>query len=99
VFFRLRYLQPGDQIEVSLANGTVAHFVVNAVTMYPKQQFPAQQVYGPHGYSALQLVTCGGDFDTDTRSYLSNIVVYTTLVATTPATSTATATAGVARNG
>jgi hypothetical protein len=99
VFFRLRYLQPGDHIEVSLANGTVAHFVVNAVTMYPKQQFPAQQVYGPHGYSALQLVTCGGDFDTDTRSYLSNIVVYTTLVATTAATSTATATAGVARNG
>jgi hypothetical protein len=42
-------------------------------------------VYGSHGYSALQLVTCGGTFDTHTRSYLSYVVAYTSLVATTPA--------------
>jgi hypothetical protein len=84
VFFRLRSLHAGDGVEVSLADGVVAHFVVSTVAMYPKVQFPAQQVYGSHGYSALQLVTCGGTFDTHTRSYLSNVVAYTTLVATTP---------------
>ena len=71
-------------MNVSLADGTIAHFQVTAVAMYAKDQFPAQQVYAPHGGSALQLVTCGGAFDTHTRSYLSNIVAYTTLVATTP---------------
>ena len=53
--------------------------------MYPKDAFPAQQVYGPHGYSALQLVTCGGEFDRVARSYRSNVVAYTSLVSTTPA--------------
>jgi hypothetical protein len=55
----------------------------------PKEQFPARRVYGSHGYSALQLVTCGGTFDTHTRSYLSNVVAYTSLVATIPADATA----------
>jgi hypothetical protein len=84
VFFRLRSLRAGDRVEVRLADGVVAHFVVNTVAMYPKEQFPARMVYGSHGYSALQLVTCGGTFDTHTRSYLSNVVAYTSLVATTP---------------
>ncbi len=83
VFFRLRTLRPGDQVEVSLADGMIAHFVVTTVVMYPKVQFPAQQVYAAHGGSALQLVTCGGTFDTHTRSYLSNVVAYTTLTTTT----------------
>jgi len=85
VFFRIRTLRAGDQVNVSLADGAIAHFQVSAVAMYAKDQFPAQQVYAPHGGSALQLVTCGGTFDTHTRSYLSNIVAYTTLIATTPA--------------
>jgi len=84
VFFRLRSLRAGDRVEVRLADGVVAHFVVNTVAMYPKEQFPARLVYGSHGYSALQLVTCGGTFDTHTRSYLSNVVAYTSLVATNP---------------
>jgi sortase (surface protein transpeptidase) len=86
VFYRLRSLRPGDRVEVSLVDGVVAHFVVSTVAMYPKKQFPARQVYASHGYSALQLVTCGGTFDPHTRSYLSNVVVYTRLVGTTPTT-------------
>jgi hypothetical protein len=89
VFFRLGSLRAGDKVEVSLANGMVAHFVVTTVAMYPKEQFPARQVYASRGYSALQLVTCGGQFDTNTRSYLSNVVAYTSLVATTPAAAAA----------
>jgi hypothetical protein len=84
VFFQLRSLQAGDPVEVTLADGVITHFVVTSVVMYPKTQFPDQQVYGSHGYSALQLVTCGGTFDSQTGHYLSNVVVYTSLVATTP---------------
>ncbi|WP_256790332.1 class F sortase [Frankia sp. AvcI1] len=85
VFFRLRYLNAGDRVDVTLADGTIAHFEVSAVRMYPKRQFPARQVYGSHGYSALQLVTCGGVFDTRTHSYQSNVVAYTSLVSITTA--------------
>ncbi|HLL68597.1 MAG TPA: class F sortase [Micromonosporaceae bacterium] len=85
VFFRLRSLRAGDRIEVTREDGVVAHFAVRTVATYPKQQFPARQVYGPHGNSALQLVTCGGTFDRATRSYRSNVVVYTDLVATSTA--------------
>jgi hypothetical protein len=89
VFFNLRSLVAGDQVDVTLADGVTAQFKVTSVAMYLKQSFPDQQVYGSHGYSALQLVTCGGVFDSDTGHYLSNIVVYTSLVATTPATAAA----------
>ena len=85
VFYRLKFLKPGDKVDVSLANGVVAHFAVKSVATYPKKAFPAQQVYASHGFSALQLVTCGGQFDKSAGSYLSNVVAYTTLVATTPA--------------
>jgi LPXTG-site transpeptidase (sortase) family protein len=88
-FFRLGALKMGDKVEVSLANGVLANFKVTTVAIYPKTQFPASQVYASHGYSALQLVTCGGAFDTRTGHYLSNVVAYTTLVSTTTAAAAA----------
>ena len=93
VFFQLRSLHAGDAVEVTLADGVDAHFAVTTVAMYPKAQFPSQQVYASQGYAALQLVTCGGQFDRASGHYLSNIVAYTTLVATTPAANPPAATA------
>jgi sortase (surface protein transpeptidase) len=83
VFFQLRTLQPGDQIEVNLADGVIATFKVTSVAMYQKTQFPDQLVYGSNGSSDLQLVTCGGAFDSQTGHYLSNIVVYSSFVSAT----------------
>jgi len=85
VFFLLRTLVPGDHLDVTLASGVVAQFSVTSVATYVKGAFPAQQVYGSHGASDLQLVTCGGVFDHQTGSYLSNVVVYSSLIGTTPA--------------
>jgi sortase (surface protein transpeptidase) len=81
VFFELRSLVPGDAVNVTLADGVTAEFKVTSAAMYPKTSFPDQLVYTSHGYSALQLVTCGGSFDEQTGHYLSNVVVYTSLVA------------------
>jgi hypothetical protein len=91
VFFQLRTLAAGDQVDVDLSDGVTAQFTVNTVASYSKLQFPAQRVYGSHGSSALQLVTCGGVFDHQTGSYLSNIVVYTSLAAIIPAAAPAVA--------
>ncbi len=84
IFFDLRTLASGDQVDVDLTDGFTAQFTVDSVAMYSKSSFPAQRVYGSHGSSALQLVTCGGVFDHQTGSYLSNIVVYTSLSAVIP---------------
>jgi Sortase domain len=84
VFFELRTLVAGDLVDVTLADGVTAQFRVTSATMYPKTSFPDQLVYSSHGYSALQLVTCGGDFDEQTGHYLSNVVVYSSLVALIP---------------
>ena len=50
MFFQIRKLRAGDQVNVSLADGAIAHFRVSAVAMYAKDQFPAQQVYAPHAF-------------------------------------------------
>jgi sortase (surface protein transpeptidase) len=84
VFFKLRSLVAGDLITVNLADGNTAEFKVTSVAMYLKTNFPDQAVYGSRGVSALQLVTCAGAFDTQTGHYLSNIVVYSSLVALVP---------------
>lgn len=80
VFYELRTLRPGDKVLVTLADGRRLRFAVTGVGMYPKSNFPTELVYGPRHYSALELVTCGGAFDEATRHYLSNVVVYTSLV-------------------
>jgi sortase (surface protein transpeptidase) len=84
VFFKLRSLVAGDLITVNLADGNTAQFKVTSVAMYLKSNFPDQAVYGSRGVSELQLVTCAGAFDTQTGHYLSNIVVYSSLVSTVP---------------
>jgi sortase (surface protein transpeptidase) len=81
VFYKLRDLRPGDKVAVGLADGVTARFVVRQVAMYQKSNFPTALVYGSRGYSGLQLITCGGVFDTARGSYVSNVVVYTSLVA------------------
>jgi hypothetical protein len=53
---------------------------VDGVQKVAKATFPSAQVYGNTPYPELRLITCGGPFDTATRQYLDNIVVYSHLV-------------------
>jgi len=80
VFIRLRRLLPGNVILVVLANGKTARFKVTSVKQYLKTAFPSAEVYRSRGFSALQLVTCGGRFDAATGSYESNVVVFSTRI-------------------
>jgi sortase (surface protein transpeptidase) len=76
VFFRLRELEPGDVVTVRLADGRQSRFVVDGVSLYSKDDFPTEAVFGPVPGVALRLITCGGGFDRVARSYRSNVVVY-----------------------
>ncbi|GIF68132.1 class F sortase [Asanoa ishikariensis] len=75
VFFRLRELRPGDTIEVR-RGGQWLPFRVVATGHYPKDKFPTSRVYGATPGAELRLITCGGEFDRDKRSYRDNVVVY-----------------------
>ncbi|MGY1679347.1 class F sortase [Geodermatophilus sp. SYSU D01176] len=79
VFSRLSALESGNDIAVRREDGTTVVFVVESVRTHPKSEFPTEAVYGPTVEPVLRLVTCGGDFDRDRRTYLSNVVVYATL--------------------
>jgi sortase (surface protein transpeptidase) len=79
VFFDLGALTPGDRVEVTRADGTVAVFAVDRVERHPKDDFPTIEVYGDTPDPQLRLITCGGDFDSSARSYLDNIVVFASL--------------------
>lgn len=79
VFFRLRDLRPGDQIQVARGGRWLA-FQVVATGRYPKNTFPTAQVYGPTPDAQLRLITCGGDFDRRRGSYVDNVVVYAVAV-------------------
>ena len=76
VFFQLSSLHPGDRVYVRRADGTLAVFKVTAVSQFAKDSFPTSAVYGAVPDSELRLVTCGGTFDPQLGSYLSNTVVY-----------------------
>jgi hypothetical protein len=85
VFFRLGALNPGDLVDVQLADGVTAVFKVTGVRQYAKSEFPAKEIYGPTDYAALRLITCGGAFDYKTGHYLSSTIVFASLVSSRPA--------------
>ena len=78
VFFRLRELRPGDEIEVTQKDGDVVTFVVRSVEQYAKAQFPTERVYGPVPGPVLRLITCSGEIDPVSGHYIDNTVVFAT---------------------
>lgn len=82
VFFYIKTLRRGNQIKVMRANGSTAVFTVDGVQKVVKATFPTSDVYGQVKYPGLRLITCGGPFDTATRQYLDDIVVYAHLTRT-----------------
>lgn len=80
VFFELGALEPGDTVEVTRADGSVAVFEVYALDSFPKDDFPRVTVYGNTEGPELRLITCGGEYDPEGRRHLDNIVVFARLV-------------------
>jgi sortase (surface protein transpeptidase) len=85
IFFDLGALQPGDEVEVARADGTVAVFAIDRVERHPKDDFPTITVYGNTPDAQLRLITCGGDFDSGARSYEDNVIAFATMTGSRPA--------------
>ncbi|MER7191356.1 class F sortase [Streptomyces flaveolus] len=82
VFYNLGALPKGATIEISRADRRTAVFTVRAVELHDRKKFPSKKVYGSSGRPELRLITCGGGY-TKRTGYLSNVVVYATLIAVT----------------
>ena len=76
VFFSIKNLRAGEEVDVVRADGSVAEFAVDGAQKVAKTQFPTSDVYGNTPYPSLRLVTCGGPFDAASGQYVDNIVVY-----------------------
>jgi len=75
VFRHLDDVRPGAAVTVDLGDGAARDFVVTAVERYPKEALP-DEVFARGGDAGLVLITCGGRFDADARSYEDNVVAY-----------------------
>jgi hypothetical protein len=75
-FSQLGSVEPGDQIEVALDDGTTRNYEVTERTMYGKLELPKERIWRNTGAEELVLITCGGEFNPEIRSFKSNIVVY-----------------------
>jgi hypothetical protein len=74
-FARLVDAPPGTPVTVTAADGRVADFAVQAVTVADKSGIDWAQVFDRTGPVRLALITCGGEFDHDTGHYRSNVIV------------------------
>ncbi|MGY1845188.1 class F sortase [Modestobacter sp. SYSU DS0875] len=74
----LREAEPGQQIEVTDAAGAVTRWQVTSRELVSKQEVPLAELFGRTGDPRLVLVTCGGPFLPELRSYRDNVVVVAT---------------------
>lgn len=76
-FDNLYKLRKGDKLYVQDDKGTIFTFTVSKIRRYdPKAD--ASDVFGSNdGKSHLNLVTCEGDWDKNTKSYTQRLVVFT----------------------
>lgn len=79
VFYRLRELVAGDEVEITRDDGSSVVYTVTYSEQVDKDAFPTEKVYGGTSVPELRLVTCGGDFDRSSGHYVDNIVTYATI--------------------
>jgi len=80
VFWNLKELSTGDSIAVTESNGAKYTFTVDRVVKYPYNQFPLQEVFGNSDIPKLNLITCNGVWDKNSKNYSDRLVVYSKIV-------------------
>ncbi|MEW1833881.1 class F sortase [Microbacterium sp. NPDC079995] len=72
---KLRNAREGDEVTVTDADGTVTTYVTQSVTYIPRAELPVDELFTREGPRTLAVITCGGDFDRQTRTYSDNVVL------------------------
>ncbi len=71
---RIVDLEAGDRAVLTGTDGARAGYVLRGVTTLVKESLPAAELFGTGGPERLVLVTCGGTYDPDRRSWDSNVI-------------------------
>ena len=80
VFWRLRDVQVGNDVQVTNAAGQTLHFRVTRIAYYPPGQAPIQDIFGNLSGTYLNLITCAGDWIPSQHQTTLRLVVYTTFI-------------------
>jgi hypothetical protein len=75
IFARLDEIPVGATITVVYDDGSERDFIVSTVEMVPKPAVAVNGTFAREGERLLRLITCGGEFEREVRSYRSNVVV------------------------
>ncbi len=79
IFYHLRILEIGDEIEIISQNGVHSTFAVVEKSTIPYDVFPSDYIFKTRPGKNLNLITCGGLWDSKKKVYSDRIVIYTTL--------------------
>lgn len=82
VFRSLGQLNPGDQLTIVVSGQPNLTYQVTDKALYPANATaPLGRIFGQNGGKyGLNLITCAGNWDGNTRTYDQRLVVYTELV-------------------
>ncbi len=73
-FYHLDRLSPGDEVTITMSDGSARTFEVVETSRVPKTELDVDAVFENAGPSRVTLVTCGGAFNHTERTYLDNVV-------------------------
>lgn len=76
VFYRLSQLAAGDEIKVVDENNREYWFRVVKKETFEETRFPFAEVFGQSDKQSLNLITCRGRFDQESKRYDKRIVVF-----------------------
>jgi sortase (surface protein transpeptidase) len=75
VFGLLKQLRPGDEIEITDADGNQLTYAVEWTRLYNADDAPLDQIFEQGLDEQITLITCGGQFDQAVRMYVSRWIV------------------------
>ena len=75
VFWHLKDLKDGDQVQLKLTDGTVYKYKVVSNVVYSDADAPVDQIIGQTPQESVTLITCDGVFNKTLREYNSRRVV------------------------
>ena len=81
VFYDIKNLGAGDNIEIERGDGTKLEYSVVKTMKYPKDGVDMKALMKPvtAGKSGLNLITCGGKYDSKAGEFTERVAVYATL--------------------
>src|SRR5579883_1091142 len=75
VFWDLKKLSNGDEIQLVLQDGRTLHYKVTDTELYDADSAPVDEIVGPTPVESITLITCEGTFDRASAEYNKRRVV------------------------